>query len=57
MQGIIPACSKLGLKFQTSPHKLCRGGQAVLTAKIANKGSSTLSGLGVRLDLPTGLVA
>lgn len=53
----IPACSQLGLRIRSSRVAVGPGGSVVLAAKLANKGARNLSGIGVRLDLPTGLVA
>lgn len=53
----VPACSQVGLQIRATPQTVRRGRRAVLTAKVTNKGPSTLSGLGIRVDLPTGLVA
>ncbi len=53
----IPACSDLHLRVRTSRATVGAGKSVVLTAKLRNKGAHTLSGIGVRLDLPTGLVA
>lgn len=54
---VIPACSQLRLHFRSGRATVRRGEPVVLAAKLANKGSNTLSGVGVRIDLPTGLVA
>ena len=52
----IPACSQLRLHIRSGRATVIRGWSVILAARTANKGSSTL-GVGVRLDLPTGLVA
>lgn len=53
----IPACSQLRLHMRSGKATLSRGEPVVLTAKLATYGARTLSGIGVRLDLPTGVVA
>jgi len=55
-QGVL-ACSELSLRIKASRATVGPGKSIVLAAKVANKGAGTLSGVGVRLDLPTGLVA
>ncbi len=56
-QQSIPTCSELHLRIRASRATVVPGGSVVFKAKLANKGARTLSGVGVRLDLPTGLVA
>lgn len=56
-QAIPPACPDLGLRIRSSQVKVVHGESILLAAKLANKGARTLSGVGVRLDLPAGLVA
>jgi len=53
----IPACAELYLRIRASRVSVAPGKSVVLTAKLRNKGAHTLSGIGIRLDLPTGLVA
>lgn len=55
----VPACAQLTLRIiGARPQALRPGGkQAILVAKVANRGPATVTGIGVRLDLPTGLVA
>ena len=53
----IPACSELSLRIRASRATVGPGKSVALAAKVANKGVDTLAGVGVRLDLPTGLVA
>ena len=50
-------CSQLSLHIRSSRASVSPGGSTVLVAKLANTGTRTVSGIGVRLDLPTGLVA
>jgi len=56
VQSSIPMCSQVGLRIRSSRASVSRGGSIVFAAKVANTGTHTLSGIGVRLDLPTGLV-
>jgi hypothetical protein len=57
-QQILPACSQLlSLRIRSSHQNVAPGGKVLLTAKVVNKGSTPVSGLNVRMDLPTGLVA
>lgn len=54
----IPACPQLRLRITTSPSSLRPNGRkAYFTVKVVNTGSTRLSNVDVRLDLPTGLVA
>ena len=53
----IPLCSQLRLRIRSSRASVTPGGSIVLAAKLANTGTRTVAGIGVRLDLPTGLVA
>ena len=52
----IPLCSQLRLRIRSSRASVRPGGSTVLAAKLVNNGTSTVSGIGIRLDLPTGLV-
>ena len=53
----IPACSQLRLHIRSGRATAIRGWSVILAARITNNGASTVSGVGVRLDLPTGLMA
>ncbi len=58
-QQSLPACSQL-LKLRILSSKTnvaAPGGKVLLTAKVVNKGSTAVSGVNIRLDIPTGLVA
>lgn len=53
----IPACPQLRVHLQSRRNTITApGGSLVLAVKLANKNARTLSGIGVRLDLPAGLV-
>lgn len=52
----IPACAQLGLRVRPSRRSVRPGKSVVFAARLVNRGNSTLPGIGVRLDLPNGLV-
>lgn len=52
----LPTCSQIDLRIRSNRATVVPGGAIVLAAKVSNTGTRTLSGIGVRLDLPTGLV-
>lgn len=54
-QSGILSCSQLGLRIRSSRASVHPGNSIVLAAKVVNTGTRTVSGIGVRLDLPTGL--
>lgn len=56
-QGGIPGCSQLHLRIRSSHLAVSPGEALVLAAKITNKGARTLTGIGVRIDVPSGLAA
>lgn len=53
----VPTCAHPYLRVKSSRTTVIPGASVILAAKLANKGSRTLSGVNVRLDLPPGLVA
>lgn len=56
-QGGMTACSQLLLRIGSSHLAVMPGGALVLAAEITNKGARALTGIGVRVDVPSGLVA
>lgn len=52
----VPACPQLSVQVRSG--KQARpGGKLAVTAKVSNTGKSTLTSVGVRIDLPAGFVA